>query len=245
MTLKPLPDEPELGNFLDLDMDGISNEDVKVLNYLADKCTSVVGDVRTLNYLADKCTKKNSLIIEIGSWKGHSSWVLGRLAKERGGKVICVDHWRGSPTVQHHIDEVKTKDILAIFRNNMRLMGMEDCVLPMAMDSLTAASLLKDDIADMIFIDADHRYSSIIQDIKAWYPKLKTGGIFSGHDCNRFYEECSFSERAIISDYPDADFIYSMKLHPGVTRAVHEVFGTTCRRFENSCIWFKEKEDIC
>jgi len=221
----PVTDLEPLSQILEVDMDGLSNE-----------------DVMSLNYLADQCTKPGSLVIEVGSWKGHSSWVLGRLAKERNGKVICVDHWKGSLTVQHHIDEVEKYDILSIFRNNMRLMGFSDYVYTMAMDSMTAASILSDSIADMIFIDADHRYSSVYQDITAWYPKLKTGGIFSGHDCNRFFEECSFSEKAIILDYPDADFIYDMKLHPGVTRAVHEIFGTTCQRFENSCIWFKTKE---
>jgi hypothetical protein len=39
-----------------------------------------------------------------------------------------------------------------------------------------------DEYYDYIFIDGDHKYASVLDDIKLWYPKLKRGGVFSGHD---------------------------------------------------------------
>jgi hypothetical protein len=40
---------------------------------------------------------------------------------------------------------------------------------------------------DMIFIDADHDYGAVKKDLINYYPKLKKGGIFAGHD---YTENC-------------------------------------------------------
>lgn len=39
-----------------------------------------------------------------------------------------------------------------------------------------------DNYFDLIFIDAGHNYPQVSEDIKLWYPKMKTEGIFSGDD---------------------------------------------------------------
>jgi hypothetical protein len=44
------------------------------------------------------------------------------------------------------------------------------------------ADEVEDNSLDFIFIDADHEYASVIKDIKAWTPKVKDGGMVSGHD---------------------------------------------------------------
>ncbi len=50
------------------------------------------------------------------------------------------------------------------------------------MDSVEAANILKDGILDLAFIDADHSYESVVGDIIAWLPKVRSGGILCGHD---------------------------------------------------------------
>ena len=37
---------------------------------------------------------------------------------------------------------------------------------------------------DFIFIDGLHSYEQVLKDCKNYYSKIKTGGIFSGHDYN-------------------------------------------------------------
>lgn len=49
-------------------------------------------------------------------------------------------------------------------------------------DSREAAKLIPDGSLDFVFIDADHSYDGCKLDIEAWFPKVKHGGLFSGHD---------------------------------------------------------------
>lgn len=55
-----------------------------------------------------------------------------------------------------------------------------------------------DDDYDLIFIDGNHTYDFIKSDLRLFYPKVRAGGVFSGHD----YRHGS--------------------LHPGVKKAVDE-----------------------
>jgi hypothetical protein len=47
-----------------------------------------------------------------------------------------------------------------------------------------AVTQFEDDIFDFIFIDGLHTYEQVKKDLINYYPKLKVGGVFSGHDFN-------------------------------------------------------------
>lgn len=48
--------------------------------------------------------------------------------------------------------------------------------------SENAASYFKDSSIDFIYLDANHKLEFVAKDLEMWYPKLKKGGLFSGHD---------------------------------------------------------------
>lgn len=52
--------------------------------------------------------------------------------------------------------------------------------------SVEAAQSFQDGSLDFVFIDANHNYDSIKEDIRAWYPKVRHAGLFSGHDYKGF-----------------------------------------------------------
>ncbi len=48
--------------------------------------------------------------------------------------------------------------------------------------SQQAAETIPDKELDFVFIDGDHSYEEVKKDLNLWWPKVKIGGIFSGHD---------------------------------------------------------------
>jgi hypothetical protein len=50
------------------------------------------------------------------------------------------------------------------------------------MTSDEAARAIPDGTLDFVYLDARHDYASVVEDIGLWYPKVKPGGVLSGHD---------------------------------------------------------------
>ena len=53
--------------------------------------------------------------------------------------------------------------------------------------SAHASLLFADGYFDYVFIDGDHSYDAVREDIKLWLPKVKVGGILAGHDYHDGY----------------------------------------------------------
>lgn len=123
-------------------------------------------------------TPENGLIIEVGSWLGKSSSFLVD-NKKSTQKVICVDTWKGSANELTTTHRLATQtDIFEIFKLNMGDRDYSALRLP----SVEAAKSFKDESLDVVFIDAEHTYEAVRDDINAWYPKVKLGGYIAGHD---------------------------------------------------------------
>ena len=58
------------------------------------------------------------------------------------------------------------------------------------------ASQVPDNSLDLLFIDAQHTYENVSEDIRNWTPKLKDTGILSGHDFARKFPGVEQAVRA-------------------------------------------------
>lgn len=48
--------------------------------------------------------------------------------------------------------------------------------------SLEAVAEFADESLDFVYVDANHSYQDSLDDMLAWFPKVKPGGLFAGHD---------------------------------------------------------------
>lgn len=124
---------------------------------------------RELAWLKKTATSMKS-VIEIGSWKGRSTFAL---CSSGCPLVIAVDHFKGS--TEHQFDQMPGIDLRAEFDKNV---GHFPNLRVLAMSSEDASGSVG--LVDMVFIDASHEYESVNQDITLWAPKARV--IVAGHD---------------------------------------------------------------
>ena len=81
------------------------------------------------------------------------------------------------PITQEMIDDVKRQSM-----ENIKLSGYEDKVQFLFTTAKDGLQLIEDGSLDFIFVDGDHSYENAKHDISNYYSKVRSGGLFSGHD---------------------------------------------------------------
>ena len=122
--------------------------------------------------------------VEVGTWLGRSASYMAVEIINSGKniKFDCVDTWKGSLNEDLHQNNplVKEDRLYDEFLKNID--PVRSVVNPVRLQSVEAANLYEDNSLDFVFIDASHDYENVKNDIAAWYPKIKNGGILAGHD---------------------------------------------------------------
>ena len=124
-------------------------------------------------------------IVELGSWKGQSASFMCVELKRQGKnrvKFFTVDTWEGSGSEgDHNLDKwVKEGKLYNKFKDN--LSEVSNYYIPLRMTTSEASNHFVDGTVDIVFIDAEHSYEGVKNDILKWEPKVRKGGIISGHD---------------------------------------------------------------
>lgn len=153
----------------------------------------------------------NSKIVEVGCWKGRSTCYLAVeiINSHKDIKLYAVDTWLGSD--EHKNDPyVKTNTLYDLFMDNMK--PYLSVVTPMRMTSLEASEKFENESLDAVFIDACHSYDCVLEDIKAWLPKVKTNGYLAGHDWHDAGIQAAVRDAGLTNFETDEDcFIYRKK----------------------------------
>jgi hypothetical protein len=120
--------------------------------------------------------------VEVGTHQGDYASIF--LERWEGNMLVCVDPWHIPPGYEHQMkflwgDKNRDND----FQTCMdRLSRYEGRYCMMRMISVKASEHFEDHSLDFVYLDGDHRYKEVLKDLRAWWPKLKMGGILAGHD---------------------------------------------------------------
>jgi len=117
--------------------------------------------------------------IEVGAALGKFSKRL--LETWKGTKLYSIDAWKHQPADyydEYNVGDAKQLEHLEAAKK--KLAQFEDRSEIIKAFSQDVVSTFEDGSLDFVYIDANH--SDLLADIRAWYPKVKNGGVVSGHD---------------------------------------------------------------
>lgn len=129
-------------------------------------------------------------VLEIGSYCGKSTVVLGSACQKHGSVLYAVDHHRGSEEHQkgeffHDPDLYDSNeqqfDSFKEFRRNMARAGLHDTVVPLVASSVVASRHWNTPLA-MVFIDGGHSLDAALTDYRCWASHVMRGGVLAIHD---------------------------------------------------------------
>jgi len=130
--------------------------------------------------LAQSHFHKTGVAVEVGVFEGE--FAAKNLHKWQGDYYM-VDAWKfrpGDPTDKNFADE-ETNDAIKKKAEHATQFaaGRRHLVQALSQD---AAKTFADGSIDWMFLDALHTREAVLEDLAAWYPKLRPGGLLTGDD---------------------------------------------------------------
>ncbi len=149
--------------------------------------------------------------VELGVWKGQTFKYLIENCPDL--KLTGIDLYAPQPSNQgpekwtkgenghtwNH--EIYYKNLIAFCEKNPRGSIIKDY-------TVNASKYVEDASLDFVFIDADHSYEGVRNDIEAWLPKVRPGGYLIGHDIHFETVKKAVTEAFGKSYKTDDDFLW-------------------------------------
>ena len=190
-----------------------------------------VESERSIKSLIDLIVGLDGMILEIGAWEGRSTVAI---ANATSRTVHTVDTWEGSG---HEISAqlAQERDVFAQWQANVAAMTAGN-VIPHRMGWREFVPTIREPIA-FCFIDAEHSYREVFDNIMAIVPHMSPGAILCGDDAHHgpvreavldFFgpgvvlHTASMWVFQMPLDRHDADPIRLRAIHPDLSPSRHE-----------------------
>jgi hypothetical protein len=124
---------------------------------------------------------KNLIIAELGVFEGEFSKRIKEICEPK--KLYLIDLFEGyfgsgdKDGQNYHFVQLEHEmiKIIDFFKDSPEV----EVIKSSTIDFLNT---LEDNYLDMVYIDADHSYNSVLEDLRLSYKKVKIGGVICGHD---------------------------------------------------------------
>ena len=165
----------------------------------------------------------NGYGVEIGVKHGLFSKHL--LSEWKCEKLYLVDPWEKQDEKVYdetHHDHIED---LTICMNNLEpYVGKYEIIKDY---SYNAHARFPNEYFDFIYVDGNHSYDGVKDDLEKWYPKLKQGGLIAGDDYSRFSEERLFDYNFGVKRAVD-EFAFGKRKNVSI-----DLTGEWCYTFSN------------
>lgn len=129
--------------------------------------------------IVESLTKNLSgIFVEIGTDKGEFADFL--LSNTKCEKLYCIDPYIKYSEYFDTINQYTNTELFLYVRNKLKIKHNKRFEL--IRDFSNNASRYLPDNIDFLYIDGNHSYKYVLEDLQYWYPKVKNGGIIMGDD---------------------------------------------------------------
>ena len=170
---------------------------------LTDSGNNITGLIDLINYV----DVTDKVMCEIGCYIGVSTETFLQFKPK---KFYAVDIW-GMNDAYIDAQWAIGNRTWATIEEQFRQMTSNYSNVEVIKDfSVSAADKIEPESLDLVYIDGEHTYEAISEDIAAWTPKVKPGGWVCGHDygfenIRRGVQE-AFSGKEIIGPFVDTSW---------------------------------------
>lgn len=163
---------------------------------------------------------------EIGVEEGRYSEVLCKANPRL--TLYCVDPWVVYPGYRSYFDQKKVDEY---YSSAVQRLAGTGCIFIKAF-SMEAVKRFGDRSIDFVFIDANHSFISVVEDIYYWSQKVRSGGIIAGHDYIRRRKPTSTHVIQAVNGFTDA-----YRIHPWFVTGHREKIESMERDDSHSWFW--------
>ena len=134
----------------------------------------------------------NGVCAEIGVWQGEYSEQIIKNSNPK--ELYLIDKWdvqelKTEAYAEYYRNFTKTEEFVNVYNSVIDKFSTYEEVKLIRNDSVLASYDFDDQFFDWVYIDADHSYQGVTNDLNAYYGKVKDGGYICGHDWNNPEDE--------------------------------------------------------